>query len=74
LMYTAALLSSTIEFWTRFLLFPSFRSSSITIFGLGLVLLAQTCRSLAMATCGESFNHRIQTSKKKNHVLVTHGM
>lgn len=74
LMYTAALLSSSIEFWIRFLFVPSFLSTSVTIFGLCIVLLAQTVRSLAMATCGESFNHRIQTYKKDNHVLISHGM
>jgi protein-S-isoprenylcysteine O-methyltransferase len=31
-------------------------------------------RSLAMATAGESFNHLIQTTKKENHVLITHGI
>lgn len=72
--YTAAFLTSTTEFWLRFLLLPSLRSGYVALVGLGLVLLAQTIRSLAMATCGESFNHRIQTTKKQNHVLITHGM
>lgn len=39
-----------------------------------MVISAQCIRSLAMATCGESFNHYIQVSKKENHVLVTHGI
>jgi sorbitol-specific phosphotransferase system component IIC len=59
LMYTGALLSSATEFWLRFLCFPSLQSNTLTIVGLVLVLLAQTVRSLAMATCGESFNHII---------------
>ena len=72
--YTGAFLTSTTEFWVRFLLFPSFQSGYATAVGLLLVIFAQILRSLAMCTAGESFNHRIQTSKKDNHVLVTHGM
>jgi protein-S-isoprenylcysteine O-methyltransferase len=39
-----------------------------------LLLISQAVRSLAMITCGESFNHLIQTQKKDNHVLITHGI
>jgi protein-S-isoprenylcysteine O-methyltransferase Ste14 len=42
--------------------------------GLGMVIVAQAIRVVAIATCGESFNHLIQTSKRENHVLITHGM
>ena len=38
------------------------------------VVGGQVCRSWAMMTCGESFNHYIQRDKKDNHVLITHGM
>ena len=72
--YTAAFISSFTEFWLRFVFFPRFRNGFVSGFGLVLVLLAQIIRTLAMATCGESFNHRIQTTKKQNHVLVKHGM
>ena len=72
--YTGAFLTSTTEFWVRFLLFPSFQNEYATLVGFVLVFFAQMLRSLAMCTAGESFNHRIQTSKKDNHVLVTQGM
>jgi len=42
--------------------------------GIAFVLISQTIRSLAMITCGESFNHLIQTSKKDNHILIKHGI
>ena len=42
--------------------------------GLVMILVAQSIRTCAMVTCGESFNHLIQVSKKDNHVLITHGM
>ena len=73
--YTAALLSSTCEFWLRFWFWPSFcQSLTVCLVGLSMVILAQILRSLAMATCAASFNHKIQTTKKDNHMLVTHGM
>ena len=66
--------SSWMEFSVRFLIFPFM--NSITIFSIGLivVIIAQCIRSVAMATCGASFNHLIQTQKKDDHVLITHGM
>lgn len=72
--YTAAFLLATMEFWIRFLLFPSVPSRLTLLLGIPLVLIAQVIRSTAMKTCGESFNHFIQTSKKDNHKLVTDGI
>jgi protein-S-isoprenylcysteine O-methyltransferase len=73
--YTAAALTSWIEFGLRLAWFPRWNgSSTVILLGLSLVLGAQAIRSTAMATAGESFNHLIQTSKKDNHVLVTHGI
>jgi hypothetical protein len=71
--YTAAFFASTLEFWTRFCLFPS-THSSVTLVGLCMIIVGQVLRTLAMATCGASFNHIIQTTKKDNHVLITRGM
>lgn len=62
------------EFWIHFWYFPQFNTSYMMVLGLVMILAAQCIRTLAMATCGESFNHLIQVTKKENHVLVTHGM
>jgi len=62
------------EFFIRFLLCPRFNSKILTVSGLILVAIGQITRSSAMITCGESFNHMIQHSKKKNHVLVKSGI
>jgi len=71
--YSAAFLISLLEFWIRFIFFPQ---TSITLFlsGTIFVVLAQIIRSWSMITCGESFNHLIQTSKRENHVLIKHGI
>ena len=50
--YTGAFLTSTTEFWLRFLLFPSFQNRYATLAGMVLVVLAQILRSLAMCTAG----------------------
>jgi protein-S-isoprenylcysteine O-methyltransferase len=71
--YTAAFIIAFLEFWIRFFFFPS-ASTAVFLFGVILVIAAQTIRTWAMITCGESFNHLIQTLRKENHVLVTHGV
>lgn len=71
--YTAAFLIAFCEFWIRFICFPATWTRPC-ILGSLVVALAQIIRSWAMITCGESFNHLIQTSKKDNHVLITHGV
>jgi protein-S-isoprenylcysteine O-methyltransferase len=71
--YTAAALIAATEFWIKVVFFPS-TNMLLCRLGIGLVLVSQIIRSLAMITCGESFNHLIQTSKKENHVLMTHGI
>jgi protein-S-isoprenylcysteine O-methyltransferase len=42
--------------------------------GMVIVVVGQAIRSAAMMTAGESFNHLIQTRRKANHVLITHGI
>lgn len=74
LAYTAAALVSWVEFWARFAFFPSANSATFSGLGLGLVLMGQACRTLAMVTCGQSFNHVIQLAKKDSHQLVTQGI
>lgn len=65
---------SCVEFCIRMVFFPSNNSPQIFRIGILVALAGQICRSWAMITCGESFNHYIQIDKKENHVLVTHGM
>ena len=62
------------EFWIKFFFSPSLNSTYLFIIGFMITCIAQFIRSFAMKCCGESFNHIIQSDKKENHVLVTHGM
>lgn len=72
--YTVAMLVAVAEFWMKFGLFPSVNSSYGLFIGIMWVFGGQFIRSTAMITCGESFNHIIQHSKKDTHKLVTSGI
>lgn len=72
--YTAAAITSWTEFLVRFIFFPKQHSVFFSLLGLVMAIVAQTVRSLAMKTAGESFNHYIQISKKDNHILITNGI
>lgn len=74
LAYTAAFISSAIEFWTRFFLFKTCNSLFASRFGLALVVFGQLLRSIAMKTCGEYFNHYIQHTNEDSHRLITNGI
>eukprot|EP00934_Nitzschia_sp_Nitz4_P008620 Nitzschia sp. Nitz4//scaffold50_size126154//33668//34513//NITZ4_003675-RA/size126154-processed-gene-0.33-mRNA-1//1//CDS//3329553668//8610//frame0 len=71
--YTAAFLMASTEFSLRFLFCPNAFFPAACA-GAIVVLVAQVVRSWAMITAGQSFNHMIQTAKKDNHVLITHGI
>jgi protein-S-isoprenylcysteine O-methyltransferase len=72
--YTSAMLVATTEFWIKFIMFPLANSYLAVIIGIIFVFSGQTIRFIAMRTCGESFNHIIQHSKKDTHILVTSGI
>jgi protein-S-isoprenylcysteine O-methyltransferase len=72
--YTAAMLTSWAEFVVRWIWFPHFTFLSLSLCGLCLLVASQVVRSWAMITAQESFNHMIQTRRKENHILITHGI
>jgi protein-S-isoprenylcysteine O-methyltransferase len=55
---------------TKWLPFPVTR----LLLGLGIVLVGQTVRSVAMVQAGRSFNHMVQQRRNSGHVLVTEGI
>ena len=77
--YTAAALISATEFWLKFCvcwIFNKSSSSTTTTFDIWLirigiigVFVSQFIRTISMKTCGESFNHLIQITKKENDPL-----
>ncbi|TMW61910.1 hypothetical protein Poli38472_010973 [Pythium oligandrum] len=73
--YHLALVVSWVEFWLQVWLVPSWKANP-TVFTTGVVLVVfgQWCRILAMWTAASNFSHRIEYIKRKEHVLVTHGI
>ena len=52
---------------------PSLRPYTVWL-GLGMMLIGQATRSLAMAQAGTNFNHTVQQQKARGHELVTTGV
>lgn len=73
--YTIAVLTSWTEFWVEVCLFGStkFWTASFVL-GVIFVALGQTCRALAMYTCGPNFDHLIMEERRSDHQLVTRGI
>jgi protein-S-isoprenylcysteine O-methyltransferase len=46
----------------------------VVALGVGMVIVGQLVRSLAMAQAGTNFNHQVQSTKKDDHELVTSGL
>ncbi|XBW36580.1 hypothetical protein QEN19_002155 [Hanseniaspora menglaensis] len=46
----------------------------IMVLGMLMAITGQVFRSLAMITCGKSFNHIVQSTKKGDHQLITSGI
>lgn len=53
---------------------PLHTGALVTLAGLGLVVVGQTVRSVAMVQAGPSFNHMVQQRRSAAHVLVTTGI
>ncbi|CAK9818269.1 Protein-S-isoprenylcysteine O-methyltransferase [Anthophora quadrimaculata] len=73
--YGVAACSSWIEFIVERQYFPAMKEPSpISYFGLMLCISGELLRKLAMFTAKHNFNHVVQSEKRDNHELVTHGV
>ncbi|ORY15123.1 prenyl cysteine carboxyl methyltransferas-like protein Ste14 [Clohesyomyces aquaticus] len=72
--HTFALIESIITSY----FFPGWQARvnppSVIMLGLGMVIVGQVVRSLAMAQAGTNFNHQVQSQKNEGHELVTSGL
>ncbi|KAG0686613.1 hypothetical protein C6P40_003688 [Pichia californica] len=57
---------------------PNFKKNSnylpIKLFGLFLIILGQSVRTLGMITAGGNFSHLIKNVKEDDHILIKHGI
>ncbi|KAK5153552.1 hypothetical protein LTR04_006176 [Oleoguttula sp. CCFEE 6159] len=76
--YTAAHTGALIECLVTSTFLPTWQSRFSTpyaiMLGLALIVMGQTCRSVAMAQAGTNFNHTVQRRKNEGHELVTSGL
>ncbi|XP_014607976.1 PREDICTED: protein-S-isoprenylcysteine O-methyltransferase [Polistes canadensis] len=73
--YGIAASFSWIEYVLERQLYPQMKMASfISYFGLILSILGEVLRKTAIFTAKNNFNHLVQSEKKKDHVLITHGI
>ena len=86
--HTAALIELLVRSWLRSTFcperlrcqiwltrpWPLMKPEISIIIGLFLIVLGQTVRTTAITTAARSFNHIVQSKKREDHILITHGI
>ncbi|CAI5998755.1 unnamed protein product [Closterium sp. NIES-65] len=74
--YLLAMAAALTEYALETALFPAFKRRLWPVAWVGgaLLLAGEAVRKAAMVTAGRSFTHDIQTEKRREHRLVTHGL
>ncbi|CAI5521983.1 unnamed protein product [Closterium sp. Naga37s-1] len=74
--YLLAMGAALTEYALETALFPAFKHRlwPVSWVGGALLLAGEAVRKAAMVTAGRSFTHDIQTEKRREHRLVTHGL
>lgn len=73
--YTLAFVLAQVEFWLELAFLPFIKGHVLLILmGLVICVFGLYCRFMAMATAKSNFSHVIETSRRKEHQLVTTGI
>lgn len=73
--YTLAFVLSWLEFWIEYGIFVGVGWVSVfNYLGLMMCVSGEILRKTAMITAGVSFNHIIQSERRRSHTLITHGV
>ncbi|CAG4982606.1 unnamed protein product [Colias eurytheme] len=73
--YWVAAVASWIEMAVESYFFPKLKMSLwLSLFGFAMCIGGEFLRKMAMFTAKTNFNHHVQTVKKADHQLVTHGV
>ncbi|EPS72987.1 hypothetical protein M569_01773, partial [Genlisea aurea] len=73
--YVLAMGCSVSEYLVEIHMFPGLKEHwGISKMGLGMVVVGEMIRKLAIITAGRSFTHLIKRHHEQNHVLITHGI
>ncbi|BDA40839.1 Protein-S-isoprenylcysteine O-methyltransferase [Coccomyxa sp. Obi] len=71
--YCLAMLAAILEYSLESMI-PALRTKWISVFGLGMIIVGEIIRKTAMITAQHNFTHVLQSERRENHVLVTHGI
>lgn len=73
--YAAALSVSWVEYFIEIYFFPELKDMfTISAIGVVFCVFGETLRKTAMITANTNFHHIVQTVKRDNHHLITHGV
>ncbi|XP_047310703.1 probable protein-S-isoprenylcysteine O-methyltransferase [Impatiens glandulifera] len=76
--YIGAMLFSLMEFYVEVYLFPGMKEEGgwriISKIGLGMVIIGEVIRKMAILTAGRAFTHLIKIYHEQRHQLVIHGV
>ena len=73
--WVIATASSFVEYFIEIFFFPNLKNVKILfVLGLIMTIIGQYFRIAALFTGKSNFTHKIQLTKRKNHVLVKHGI
>ncbi|XP_072152479.1 protein-S-isoprenylcysteine O-methyltransferase isoform X2 [Bemisia tabaci] len=73
--YNIAAVTSWVEFFTEWYFWPGLKLiRSASYIGILMCIGGEALRKAAIFTAAKNFNHIIQSEKKDDHVLVTHGV
>eukprot|EP00055_Hartaetosiga_balthica_P000400 m.136464 g.136464 ORF g.136464 m.136464 type:complete len:267 (+) comp10682_c0_seq1:66-866(+) len=73
--YGIAMTAALVEYGVRARFFPQYLTFDAPfIVGLVLVITGDLFRKIAMITAANNFKHLVQTKKRDDHALVTHGI
>lgn len=78
-LYQVMVAFAWMEYWLEWAFFPFAWSESkqwgpLSSLGALVCIVGLTTRALGMATCSTNFSHKIESEKRAEHQLVTHGI
>ena len=70
----SAMAAAVVEYSLEQQYTPWLRSRAVTLLGLFGVVIGEAIRKAAILTAGDNFTHEMQTERRPNHMLITHGI
>lgn len=73
--YLVAMIFSLLEYLIEYILFPGMKEHWwVSNWGLGMLIIGEIIRKMAIITAGRSFTHLIRVHHSEHHQLITNGI